>query len=256
MNAVMRVLAVVCLFGIYADSEARSQDKFYAVVFGVQDGRNRFNEAHTFATFAQVRPKAADIEVVDQATISWLPRAGIVRLRYGPEPGTNHPLKKSLEDVGPGHVIAQWGPFETKEELFHRAKRQAQFLNRGGVGYKAVDFFRRPWGVAINCEHAVLDVVRNPGQRIIRTGTAHGHYGSSLVAEHLKGWMIEPHVTHDWLNASLGLDRYAIAKRDWGSGVQTVRRSDIPEHFATAAAQGAAAQGAAAQGIARGPNEK
>src|SRR3989440_8158214 len=150
MNAVTRATLLACLVALSAGGQIRSQDKFYAVVFGVQDGRNRFNEAHTFATFVQVRPKAPEVEVVDQATISWLPRAGVVRLRYGPEPGTNHPLKKSLEDVGPGHVIAQWGPFETKEELFHRAKRQAQFLDRGGVRYKAVDFFRRPWGVAIN----------------------------------------------------------------------------------------------------------
>lgn len=210
-----RALVIACLFAVHAGSEVRAQDRFYAVIFGVQDRRNRCNEAHSFATFVHVRQKPPHVEIVDQATISWLPRAGVVRLRYRAEPGANHPLKKSLDDIGPGRAIAQWGPFEIKEELFHRAKRQAHFLERGGVFYKAMDFLTRPWGRAINCEHAILDIIRNPGQRIIRTGTARGHHGSALVAEHLKDWMIDPHITQDWLNAPLGLDRYAIAKKGW-----------------------------------------
>ena len=222
MKTMIPAIMLACLVGMRADSQARGQDRFYAVIFGVQDGRNRCREAHTFAHFARVRTEFAEVELVDQATISWLPTSGIVRLYRRPEPGTNHPLKKSIEDVGPGHNIAQWGPFEIKEELFYRAKKQQQFLESGAVLYKAVDFFARPRGLATNCEHAVLDIGLNPGDRPIRTGTAHGHHGSYTVAEHLKDWMISPHKVHDWLNASLDLNRYPIARNGLTQPVQHV----------------------------------
>jgi hypothetical protein len=46
-------------------------------------------------------------------------------------------------------------------------------------------------------------------------GIARGHWGSFLVAEHLRSWMIDPNVVHDWLNGHLGLDGYPIAKKGW-----------------------------------------
>jgi hypothetical protein len=213
MSASVRSIGLACLFSILAGSEARGQDKFYAVIFGVQDGANRFREAHSFATFVRARREPA--RIVDQATISWLPASGIVNLRNRPERGTNHPLRESLELVTRAQSIAQWGPFEVKEELFDRAKKQEQLLKSGRVLYKAVDLTTRPNGMAINCEHSISDIVRNPGDPFVRTGTARGHHGSFLVAEHLRGWMIESNKVHDWLNGPLGLDAYPIAKKGW-----------------------------------------
>ena len=66
-----------------------------------------------------------------------------------------------------------------------------------------------------NCEHAICDIGLRPGESLIRTGTAHGHDGSYLVALHLRSWMIEPGVAHEWVNRSLGLGQYAIAKGGW-----------------------------------------
>ena len=213
MNIRVGAIVLACLLGIDVGSEARGQDKYYAVIFGVQDGPNRFREAHSFATFVRVRRKP--VQILDQATISWLPASGVVDLRNRPERGTNHPLKKSLQLVTRAQTIAQWGPFEIKEELFERAKKQDQFLRSGSIQYKAVDVVSRPAGVAVNCEHSISDIVRNPGDPFVKTGTARGHLGSFLVAEHLRSWMIEPTVVHDWLNSPLGLDDYAIAKKGW-----------------------------------------
>ena len=207
------VLAGVLL--LLAGSAARGQDKYYAIIFGEQDGGNRFCEAHTFATFVRVRLEVSGPEVVDQATISWLPAAGKVKLFKRAERGRNYTLEESFALVKPGHSLAQWGPFEIQEELFDRAKKQAAFLSSGGVLYKAVDPFSRPAGVAVNCEHAVCDIGLRPGESIIRTGTAHGHHGSRLVATHLRSWMIEPGVSHDWVNRSLKLEQYAIARGGW-----------------------------------------
>jgi hypothetical protein len=206
---------LLLLTGSAARAQDKSQDKFYAIIFGQEDGRNRFNEAHTFATFARVNLDGADPEVVDQATISWLPASGRVKLFKRAERGRNYTLEESFALLQPQHRVAQWGPFEIQEALFDRAKKQEAFLNSGGVLYKAVDPFSRPAGVAVNCEHAVCDIGLRTGESILRTGTAHGHHGSYLCAMHLRSWMIEPGVSHDWVARSLKLDQYAIAKGGW-----------------------------------------
>jgi len=122
-------------------------------------------------------------------TISWLPAAGKVKLSACGEGKKLH--ARGIVRAGQaGHRVAQWGPFEIQEELFDRAKKQAALLS-------AAPFFTRPstrsragWH-AINCEHAVCDIGLRPGKAIERTGTAHGHHGSYLVATHLRSWMIE-----------------------------------------------------------------
>jgi hypothetical protein len=215
IDIMIRNVAIAGLLLLLAGSAARSQDKFYAVIFGEQDGRNRCCEAHSFATFVRVRPEATGPEIVDQATISWLPAAGRVRLLKGAEPGRNYTLEESLAMVKPGHSLAQWGPFEIQDELFQRAKKQAAFLSSGGILYKAVEPFARPKGIAVNCEHAISDIGLRPGEPLVRTGTAHGHQGSYLVAMHLRSWLIEPGVAHDWVSRPLHLDQYAIAKGNW-----------------------------------------
>ena len=215
VSTMLRNISISCLSLLLTCAAVRGQDKYYAVVFGYQDRNNRCCEAHSFATFVQVRQAITGPEVVDQATISWLPARGNCQALQSAERGFNHSLEESLASVKPGHTVAQWGPFEIKEELFHRAKKQAHMLASGGVLYKAVDPFSRPAGVAVNCEHAICDIALNPGEAYVRTGTAHGHLGSYLVAMHLRSWMIEPGVKHDWLIHPLGLDQYAIAKGGW-----------------------------------------
>ena len=93
------------------------------------------------------------VRILEQATVSWYPASEIVELLNPPETGINFSLKESLEIVTPTQTIAQWGPFEIKEDLFERAKKQEQFLRGGGTFYKAVDFRTRarparhaPWG--------------------------------------------------------------------------------------------------------------
>lgn len=211
----VRNFVIGCALLLLAGSPLRAQDKFYAIIFGEQDGPNRFVEAHSFATFVRVRLDDAGPTVVDQATISWLPAAGKVKLFKRAEKGRNYTLEESFALVKLGHSVAQWGPFEIQEELFERAKKQEALLSSGGILYKAVEPFARPAGRAINCEHAICDIGLKPGESVVRTGTAHGHHGSYLVAVHLKGWMIEPGVSHDWVARSLKLNQYEIAKGGW-----------------------------------------
>src|SRR5262245_10200556 len=144
----MRNVVIAAVLLLLTGSAARGQDTFYAIIFGEQDGRNRFCEAHTFATFVRVRVEAEGPEVVDQATISWLPAAGRVKLFKRAERGRNYTLEESFALVKQGHRLAQGGPFEIQEELFDRAKKQAAFLCSGAILYKSVDPFARPAGRA------------------------------------------------------------------------------------------------------------
>lgn len=211
----IRNSVIACVVLLALGSAARGQDRFYAIFFGEQDGRNRICQAHSFATFVHVRLNATGPRIIDRATISWLPASGTVRLFKRAETGRNYNLEETFALVKPGHSVAQWGPFAIQAELFERAKKQEAFLSRGGVLYKAMEPFSRPAGVALNCEHAITDIGLRPGESIVRTGTAHGHHGSYLVATHLRSWMIEPGVAHVWVARSLKLDQYTIAKGGW-----------------------------------------
>ena len=238
----LRNSLIACVLLPALGSAARGQDRFYAIFFGEQDGRNSICQAHSFATFVRVRLEAAGPEIVDRATISWLPASGTVKLIKRAEKGRNYTLEETFALVKPGHSVAQWGPFEIREELFDRAKKQEAFLSSGGVLYKAMDPLSRPAGVAINCEHAICDIGLRPGESIVRTGTAHGHQGSYLVATHLRSWLIEPGVAHAWVARSLKVDQYTIAKGGWD--YQGPARME-PPNFAVAS--GAVASRAAEQ---------
>src|SRR5262245_18909354 len=144
----VRNIGIACILFLVAESAAQGQDKFYGIIFGEQDGGNRFSEAHTFATFLRVRLEVDGPATVDQATISWLPAAGRVKLFKRAEKGRNYTLEESFALVKQGHRLAQGGPFEIQEELFDRAKKQAAFLCSGAILYKSVDPFARPAGRA------------------------------------------------------------------------------------------------------------
>jgi hypothetical protein len=92
VSTMLRNISIACLYLLLTCSAVRGEDKYYAVVFGYQDRNNRCCEAHSFATFVQVRQAITAPEVVDQATISWLPARGIVKLFKRAERGINHPL--------------------------------------------------------------------------------------------------------------------------------------------------------------------
>src|SRR5438132_499827 len=106
---IIRNIGISVVLLLYACSAAQGQDKFYAIIFGQEDGKNRFCEAHAFATFVRIRLEAAGPEIVDQATISWLPAAGRVKLLKRAERGRNYTLEESFALLKPGHSVAQWG---------------------------------------------------------------------------------------------------------------------------------------------------
>jgi hypothetical protein len=187
---------------------------YYMVVFASEPDSSRAQESHTFASFVKASRKADEdkeerLEAVH--TISWMPgnlRVAIVRRR--PEQGINLDLPATLrwaESVG-ARVYA-WGPYQIKEELYERARRQEAILNSGAVLYKAVDEKFRP-GPASNCIHAVSDIDMDNG--VVHVGREWGEPASRAVIEHLRRWIIDPDRTHLHIARKIGVPNSVIPR--------------------------------------------
>jgi hypothetical protein len=203
--AILLVLSIVPI--------ARAADRFYVVVFACDNNPPAARGAHTFATFLKVEDAKAGEKAkpVEMVTISWLPASLDVRLLAPPERGNNFDLPSTLKIAqSQKTMVAAWGPYEIKKELFDRAVGQAKRLNSGTVAYKALDGRLRP-EAATNCIHAVSDVVDGP---LLDTGKAFGAPASRLVLQHLSPWIVEPQTIHRGVVGALGVDAAAIQFRD------------------------------------------
>jgi len=210
-------LAIV-LFMVLFPMTACAAERYYMVIFGIQDRLNRFNTAHTFGVFVRAVEEGDDPErfPLTVKIISWLPATDKVHLCRPAEAGRNHFLEESLSvPAADGRSITQWGPVEIEKELFERACRRADDLDHNRLLYKASDERLRKKGVATNCEHAVADIDTDDG--FLRTGTGHGNRGSRLVANHLRRWAVGPVERDDlgWLGCRLGLTNFPIRMGKW-----------------------------------------
>ena len=124
-------VALLLVFFLSPNS-ARAADRYYVVVFAYDSNPPTARGAHTFATFLKVGDakdgeKAKPVEAV---TISWLPASLDVKLLAPPERGNNFDLLSTMKIAQTQKaVIAAWGPFETKKDLFDRAVAQAKKLS-------------------------------------------------------------------------------------------------------------------------------
>jgi hypothetical protein len=192
---------------------ARADDKYYMIMFGAQDEAATPRLCHTFATFVKASGEGDDKSdyKLERHTISWIPATReIVIARLFAEPGENLGLRESLRlAASQGEQVAMWGPFEIKKELYDRARKQIDLLEKGEVQYKAIDARFRPTA-ASNCIHAVADIDTDNGY--LSVGTAHGAGASRMVLDHLSRWIIKPDQTHEWVGKRLGLDDEKIIK--------------------------------------------
>jgi hypothetical protein len=191
-------------------------ERYYVVLFAFQSEPNLPRFAHTFATFVKATGAGPDPRCysVQTHTISWCPASREIRVaRFCPERGANLDLPATLAWARSlGSWVTRWGPFEVHKELYDRAVAQEARLRSGAVQYKVLDCGLRP-SEASNCIHAVSDLA---GGALLDTGAAYGEEASCLVAHHLRRWMINPHLTHEWVYQRLGLEGVAVQSRSWG----------------------------------------
>lgn len=194
MKTVSRFLfVVVALFAShrsFADHSQSLRGRYFAVIFGYQGTPNRAVDSHTFAAFLT----GEDLErgdVYDPATISWLPRTGVVRpLRK--EPGRNFSLSETIDIARRNrYEVRAFGPYEITADLYRRALRQIRFLESGAVEYKMI-----PGPLAGNAINCIMAVSQIGGS--LKTGAEWGFDASALVTQHLSPWMIRyPYPNYD-----------------------------------------------------------
>lgn len=190
------LLACVCCLGIIPALQA--EERYYVVLFASQNSSNQARMSHTFAAFLKIDREEdprnrVHWETAQSATISWLPASGSFRLLQRPVAGRNYTLQESLawaEERGLHTTVR--GPFEIGKDVYDRAVKQKQRLESGAVAYKALDRRFRP-GAAVNCIHAVSDILPGP---LLMTGGARGDQATAMVANHYRPYLVDPERTH------------------------------------------------------------
>src|SRR5687767_4135429 len=215
----MRRAFLTCAFLLAIVPALRADERYYVVLFASQNSTNDARLSHTFATFVKIDrqddPKQrAQRETAQSVTISWLSAGGSVRILERPVTGRNYTLQESLTWAEErGLTTTMRGPFEIGKDVFDRAVKQKERLESGAILYKAVDRRFRP-EVAINCVHAVSDVLPGP---LLMTGSARGDAATAMVANHYRPYFVDPERTHVAVLRHLGLNGNVALVRD-GNG--------------------------------------
>jgi len=185
-------------------------DNYYLLVFGSQGDPPVARQSHTFACFVKAGSGADDHKILDNVTISWLPKTlNVVVARLLPEEGTNLDLLPTLKWAhGLSTNVTEWGPYCIKKDLYDRAVKQKARLLSGAIRFRAIDLktiLNRDENS--NCIHAVSDVA---GAEVLDTGTAYGDDASALVVRHLQPWIIKTGETYSWVHDGLDLKKQNI----------------------------------------------
>jgi hypothetical protein len=160
-----------------------ADERFFAVFLAHQSPENAIKFSHTFAVFLRTSNDGTKRRINEACTISWFPVSEIVSVARSAEPGVNKTLEQTLTWAEQrGLAITLVGPYEIDARLFARAVAQAARLNRGELRYKAFDRLSR--NTAINCVHAVADILEEDGP--LNSGTARGHEATQLVVRHFE----------------------------------------------------------------------
>ena len=213
MPTFSRWLTGVIVLASLAAGPAPAEERYYLLVFGSQTHPAQVRYTHTFGTFVRVCTDGPDSGPLEVVTISWLPKSLVLHpLSPIPQEGVNLDLPSTLDYVlGNGEVVSMWGPYEICPELFQKAVRRANYLERGRPDYNVVDRIRRP--AVLDCIHALSGVDHDPGR--FHTRTAYGEIASYFVLHHFGRWIVRPDVTHDWLLDPLRLGSYPLCRRGY-----------------------------------------
>ncbi len=184
-------------------------DSYFMVIYSAEKA-NTPTRSHCFATFARVSQPdgSSDPPKIELHHINWFSvrghrcgaTFGLVEGNGRPtraEPGANLTTRDALELVLDGnHRVSRWGPYEIERGLYEQALRQIDLLDGRVPGrkilYKAIDLGYREGAEiqALNCIHAVSDIVRKPSP--LRTWTAYGDEAARRVVRHLRPWIKAP----------------------------------------------------------------
>jgi hypothetical protein len=205
-------------------------ERYYILVFGSQSVPRVPRFTHTWATVVKtVETAGGSPQVAEVHTISWMPAdLHIHPWHFRPETGGNLELHETIKyALSEREKVAEWGPYEIRPRVYRRFLLQKDYMESGRVGYQCTDTIGvESNGTGCDCIHSITDMdplLEREYYRLTRFGQAGGKgIASELTARSV---LIEPEVTHDWLNAALGLCCYHIEHR---TDVSRLRRPSPP----------------------------
>jgi hypothetical protein len=193
-------------------------EHYYILVFGSQSVPRVARYTHTWATVVKtVETPDGSPQLAEVHTISWMPAdLKIHPWHFRPETGGNLELHETIKfALSERERVAEWGPYEIRPRVYRRFLLQKDYMESGRVGYQCIDTVGAGSnGTGCDCIHSITDMdplLERVYYRLTRFGQAGGKgIASELTARDV---LIDPEVTHDWLNGALGLCCYPIQHR-------------------------------------------
>jgi hypothetical protein len=196
---------------------AAAEDLYFVIVYGAQ--RRPINQpryTHTWATFVHLNGCGPDPRTYQATffTISWLPATLEIKPgRLRPEQGRNLTHAETVAWCEQNCMeIAQFGPYQTRPELFELCLHRWGHLERGEFQYRATDVLNgRAWREVCNCIYAVLDFdERDPAIRPVTFGF--GYRASAFVTRRLQSWYSDGDREHHWVSEMIGAQTYPTVR--------------------------------------------
>lgn len=197
-------------------------ERYFSLIFGSQSTSILFpRQTHTWTAVVKVTESALGApQSLEISTISWMPASLQIRpLHFCVEPGANLELHQTIRQMlSRGQRVSLWGPYEIIPGQYKKILMQKEFVESGRIGYQCIDTLSEAAhrGNGSDCIHAITDMdsmFSRGGYPLSRFGErASEHIVEQIMVRDI---VINPSADHNWLFKELGLDRYAICRRQY-----------------------------------------
>lgn len=183
----------LCLL-LHSPIYIHADERYFVTIFAGQTVPFEPRKTHTFVVVHRVGPEG----VLEQSHISWFPQSRTLRgLTLLPEPGINLTIEETFAHCRKYNMlVAVWGPYEIKPELYFYIDCRRKNLDSGSIKYKPTETFY-PSSVAVNCYHAIWQPIA-PCRKLSGAFNC-GHASGATTVALFSQWIIHPKITYDRL---------------------------------------------------------
>ncbi len=192
----MRELKCTLVLGLllFDTRSIHADEKYFLTIFAAETVPFEPRKTHTFVVVHRVGQEG----LLEQSHISWFPQSRTLRgLTLIPEPGINLTIEETFAHCRKFNmVIAVWGPYEIKPEIYFYIVCQRKKLDSGYIKYKPTETFY-PSSVAVNCYHAIWQPIA-PCRKLSGAFNC-GHTSGATTVALFSRWIMNPEITYDRL---------------------------------------------------------
>lgn len=219
-----------------AQSVPPPNERYYLMMFGSQSTPRQAKYTHTWATVVKVTDNGPGASPgIDAQTISWMPATLEIRpLSLRTEPGVNLDLDTTIREMlKHDEKIVMWGPYEIWHGGYVRFVTQKAFVESGAIGYQCTDTIGEAarTGLGSDCIHAITDLDplhRRGNYPLLFFGISGSRHALRQIM--IRGALIDPDKTHDWLIPALGLDKYPLSHEEYRGRKVPYEPDPLPGH--------------------------